>query len=156
MAKIVEVPMAGASITGDVAVVSLDDFVGSTDMAYSIALSARKAGKRVALLTEVDISYLLDWQDDPDPEVRVYDNATSVYDNMTVIVINSGPITREMLNIPSAQAVIGVTADSLKLTLDAFRLEQSNRMLLDELEKLLPPDSQVRKLRDELRRRIYK
>ena len=75
---------------------------------------------------------------------------------MTVIVINSGPITREMLNIPSAQAVIGVTADSLKLTIDAFRLEQSNRMLLDELEKLLPPDSQVRKLRDELRRRIYK
>lgn len=107
MAKIVEVPLAGASITGDVAVVSLDDFVGSTDMAYSIALSVRKAGKRVALLTEVDISYLLDWQDDPDPEVRVYDNATSVYDNMTVIVINSGPITREMLNIPSAQAVIG-------------------------------------------------
>ena len=38
MAKIVEVPLAGASITGDVAVVSLDDFVGSTDMAYSIAL----------------------------------------------------------------------------------------------------------------------
>lgn len=94
-----------------------------------------RAGKRVALLTEVDISYLLDWQDDPDPEVRVYDNATSVYDNMTVIVINSGPITREMLNIPSAQAVIGVTAESLKLTLDAFRLEQSDRMLLDELEK---------------------
>ena len=55
-----------------------------------------------------------------------------------------------------AQAVIGVTAESLKLTLDAFRLEQSDRMLLDELEKLLPPDSQVRKLRDELRRRIYK
>lgn len=48
MAKIVEVPLAGASITGDVAVVSLDDFVGSTDMAYSIALSVRKAGKRVS------------------------------------------------------------------------------------------------------------
>ena len=156
MVKILEVPIEGALLNGDIAVIGTDRFVGSTDMAYSLAVAARKAGKRVALLTTVDIGYLGHWEDDPDPDVRIHDNLPVIFDGMVVIVVSNGSITREALDIPGAASVIGVSSASTRQTMDSFRLEQSDRMLLDELEKLLPPDSQVRRLRDELRRRIYK
>lgn len=155
MAKYVNAPIAGASINGAVVVVTLAPFVGGTDMAYSIAIDARKAGKKVALVTTTDLSYIDDWRDDDAPEVIVYDCLVKNYVDKTVVVISDKPLSADQLTFEGAKMVVGVVSSDIVMNTDAFRLEQSNRALLDELEKLLPADSPVRALRDELRKRIF-
>lgn len=154
MAKYVNAPIAGASISNDVVVVTLANFVGGTDMAYSMAMEVRKSGRRVALLTATDPSYIEDWVDDDDPEIVVYDGCTADYAGKTVVVISNEQLSVEQLQYEGAAMVIGIVSSSIVMNEDAFRLEQSDRMLLNELEKLLPADSPVRALRDELRKRI--
>lgn len=154
MAKYVSAPIAGASISNDVVVVTLSSFVGGTDMSYSIAMDVRKSGRRVALLTMTDPSYIEDWVDDDEPEIIVYDGCTTDYAGKTVIVISNDALALEQLQYEGASMVVGIVSSNVVMNMDAFRLEQSDRMLLNELEKLLPADSPVRVLRDELRRRV--
>jgi hypothetical protein len=155
MAKYVNAPIAGASINGTIVVVTLAQFVGGTDMAYSIAIDARKAGKKVALVTTTDLSYIDDWLDDESPEVIVHDGPVKSYAGKTVVVISDKSLSAGQLVYEGAIMVIGVVSSNIVMNTDAFRLEQSNRALLNELEKLLPAESPVRALRDELRKRIF-
>lgn len=155
MYKLVEHPFNG-KFYKDTVVIRGDSYNDMINMAISIALSIRSAGKAtgVEVIGGSDITDLLGWVNDPSPTSMVYIDRYNALDTLgtTLIVLHTST------NIPIIEpSVVGDNGVALGVMLPLqvsnkqTKLDATDQTLLLRLEKMLPVDDPVRLFRDKIR-----